>query len=294
MTSLSLGPLAFPTGPLLLLLCAAAAVWLAHGLSRRVTAPSAAPAPAGRERPRAKSTTSTLQEAVIVALAAARLVHVGLNLPAYASEPWTVLDVRDGGWHVPTAWFAGLAWVAWHALADGARRRALVAGTALGAGLWIAGTAGLAAMAPKALPDLTLVDLASGQPVRLHDVAADRPVVLNLWATWCAPCRHEMPVLAEAQRRHPEVVFVFANQGEAAPAVQRYLDAERLRLAVVLLDPARTVAAAVASSGLPTTVIYDRRGRRIDTHLGALTAPGLAAKLKPVLSATPCAARGAS
>lgn len=292
MTSLSLGPLAFPTGPLLLLLCAAAAVLLAHGLSPRATTSSSAVA-AGRERPRTRSTTSTLQEAVLFALAAARLVHVGSNLPAYAGEPWTVLDVRDGGWHVPTAWFAGLAWVAWHALADAARRRALVAGSALGAGLWIAGTAGLAALAPKALPDLTLVDLASGRPVRLHDVAADRPVVLNLWATWCAPCRHEMPVLAEAQRRHPEVVFVFANQGEAAPAVQRYLQAEQLRLAVVLLDPARTLAAAVASSGLPTTVIFDRRGRRVDAHLGALTAPGLAAKLKPVLPAPPGAASGA-
>jgi hypothetical protein len=96
-----------------------------------------------------------------------------------------------------------------------------------------------------------------------------------------------MPVLAAAQAQHPELLFVFANQGETAATVRRYLTAESLALQTVLLDSAWLLGPAVGSSGLPTTVVYDRQGRRIDIHMGALNAAGLAAMIRPVTDAKP-------
>jgi thiol-disulfide isomerase/thioredoxin len=274
MSSISLGPLALPTGPLLLLLAATLGIWLANRLSPAT----------GKARDRAGS---ELMHALLAGLVAARLVHLGLHLDAYRSELWAALDLRDGGWNAPAGFVAGLCWAAWRAARHPGWRKAMAAGAAAGLTLWSAGTLGLAAMVPQQLPDLVLTDLASGQPVRLHDVARDRPVVLNLWATWCAPCREEMPVLAAAQAQHPELLFVFANQGETAATVRRYLDAERLALQTVLLDGAWQLGPAVGSRGMPTTVVYDRQGRRVDIHMGALNAAALAAMIAPVAQPKP-------
>src|SRR5262249_48298960 len=63
-----------------------------------------------------------------------------------------------------------------------------------------------------------------------------QPPVVNLWATWCPPCRREMPMLQRAQAEHPEIHFVFINQGESAPAVQRFVAALQAPLRNVLLD----------------------------------------------------------
>ena len=279
MLSLPLGPLALPTAPLLVLLAALLASWLADRLTPPAPAPS--PPPAAPARPRAAG--SVVLQAVLAGLVAARLAHLLLHLDAYRAEPWSSIDLRDGGWHAATGIAAGLGWLAWQALRQAPWRRALAAGAGAGLALWAAGTWTLAALAPPSLPDVTLIDLRTGQPVPLRAVAGGQPVVVNLWATWCGPCRQEMPVLAAAQARHPEVVFVFANQGESAATVQRYLDAEGLRLTHVLLDPASRLGPALGSRGLPTTVVFDRDGQRTSAHLGALNGAALAAKLQAVL-----------
>jgi thiol-disulfide isomerase/thioredoxin len=275
MLSIPLGPLALPAAPLLLLLSAWLAAWLADRWPQR-TLPVASTRPAGPAPGKA------LTHAVLAGLVVARLAHLGLHHEAYWAEPWAIVDLRDGGWHIGAGWAAGLAWLAWQVARHAAWRQALAVGAAAGSVVWSLGTVALAAMAPRDLPDLVLTDWRSGQPVRLREVAARAPVVVNLWATWCGPCRREMPVLAAAQAQHPGVVFVFVNQGESADAVRRYLDAERLNLATVLLDPASQLGPALASSGLPTTVFFDRQGRRTDAHLGALNSAALAAKLAPL------------
>jgi thiol-disulfide isomerase/thioredoxin len=275
MTSIALGPLALPAAPLLLLLSAWLASWLADQWSRR--RPPAAPTHLA-----GSTAGQALTHAVLGGLVAARLTHVGLHLEAYWAEPWTIVDLRDGGWHLGVGWVSGLAWLAGQAWRHAAWRQALAVGAAAGSVVWSLGTFALTAMAPRDLPDLVLTEWPSGQPVRLREVAARAPVVVNLWATWCGPCRREMPVLAAAQARHPGVVFVFVNQGESAEAVRRYLEAERLNLATVLLDPTSQLGPALGSSGLPTTVFFDRQGRRTDAHLGALNSAALAAKLAPL------------
>lgn len=273
MMSIPIGPLALPSAPLLLLLSTWFAAWLADRI-----AVAAAPSQTTSRR----SAGSVMVHAALFGLFVARMAHVALHLAAYRAEPWAIIDLRDGGWNAWAGLAGGLAWVVWQATRHASWRKALASGTVAGLVLWSAGTASLTAMAPRALPDLVLTDLATGAPVRLHDLAARRPVVVNLWATWCGPCRREMPVLAAAQAGHSDVVFVFANQGESAEAVRRYLDTERLGLSHVLLDPQSRLGPALGSGGLPTTVFFDRQGRRIDAHMGALNAAALAARLSSV------------
>ncbi|WP_426106635.1 TlpA family protein disulfide reductase [Massilia sp. TSP1-1-2] len=88
-----------------------------------------------------------------------------------------------------------------------------------------------------------------------------RPIVVNMWATWCPSCRREMPVLKSAQQAHPEIEFVFVNQGESAETVECYLATQGLQMRNVVIDPAKQLSARTGSSGYPTTLFYDAKGR---------------------------------
>lgn len=144
---------------------------------------------------------------------------------------------------------------------------------------WQGMLSGLRLMNEKALSE-TQVTLLSGQSTSLAALADGKPLVVNLWASWCPPCRHEMPVLAAAQQREPGISFVFANQGEHAATVHYYLASSRLELANVALDRDGRLGSIAGTMALPITLFYDAQGRRVDTHRGALTAAALAAKLK--------------
>ena len=119
-------------------------------------------------------------------------------------------------------------------------------------------------------------------------MAGGKPMVVNLWAPWGPPCRREMPVLAAAQQQETGITFVFANQGEYGPTVQRYLAASQLRVANVVLDTGAHLGREVGSMGLPTTLFYDANGRLIDTQVGGLSTASLPSKLER-LRATPIA-----
>ncbi|MGE5665252.1 MAG: TlpA family protein disulfide reductase, partial [Betaproteobacteria bacterium] len=154
----------------------------------------------------------------------------------------------------------------------------LGAGAALGLALWLGASA---VLAPReaGLPAASLSALADGRTSALPEIAHGRPVVLNLWASWCAPCRAEMPVLAAAQAREPGVLFVFANQGESADTVRRFLTAECLALQEVWLDRGAQLGPALGSRGLPTTVFFDAQGRQVGAHVGVLNEAALRARL---------------
>jgi len=89
-------------------------------------------------------------------------------------------------------------------------------------------------------------------------------------------------MLDAAQQRHPELAFLFVNQGESAEAVQAYLRAQGLGLREVMLDPASDLGPALGSRGLPTTLFYDDGGRLVDAHMGVLNAAALASRLGPL------------
>ena len=268
MSSISLGPFVLPAGAVLLLLAlgvAALTGWLAGGEARARVA-------------------TKLVDLFIVAVIVARVAFVLRWLEVYRDAPLTALDVRDGGFDPWAGVAAVLVLAAWQAWRTPALRRAVATGAAAGLLAWGGGSWLLQVLVSSERPVMSSVELATleGAPVTLPSLAKGRVTVVNLWATWCPPCRREMPVLAKAQRREPGVVFVFANQREEAAIIRGYLEAERLELQNVLLDAQGRLPRETGSPGLPTTLFYDAEGRLVDAHMGALSEASLAAKLSRV------------
>ena len=107
------------------------------------------------------------------------------------------------------------------------------------------------------------------------------PLVINLWATWCPPCRREMPVLERAQHQRPDVTFLFVNQAESMQSVSTFLATQGLTLDNVLFDASGRLGQAVGSMALPTTLFYSAEGRLINSHLGELSQASLARAMEP-------------
>ena len=126
-------------------------------------------------------------------------------------------------------------------------------------------------------PKLELDDL-NGKPWSL---AAQRGqvVVMNFWATWCEPCRAEMPSLElMAQRLENDGVTVVAiNYQEPLPAIRRFLEAQPVTLPI-LLDRNGDAASAWTPRVFPSTVLIDRSGQPRLTVLGELDWTGAAAR----------------
>ena len=275
MLSISIGPLALPVAPLLLMLAAYASGALASRIARRQGAHAAdAGADAGT------TAGNAIFHAVLLGLLAARLAWLALHADAYLLSPWAAFDLRDGGWHAASGIAAGAAWLLWRAWRAPVLRRAIGLAAPAGIALWLGASWLIGQPAAPAMPALLFSPLEGQAPMGLAEVARGRPAVVNLWASWCGPCRQEMPMLAAAQRREPSVAFVFVNQGESAAAVRAYLIDQDLALQQVLLDPASALLPAVGSRGLPTTLFYDARGRLVEAHFGVLNAAALEARVQ--------------
>lgn len=224
-----------------------------------------------------------LTDMLIAAVLVARIAFVAVWFDTYRSAPWSMLDIRDGGFIPWVGMVAALLVAVWRGWRRVALRKPLILGLAAGALAWGAMFGSIIMMDNTALPKVSLTTLA-GEPVDLVALAAGKPMVVNLWASWCPPCRREMPVLAAAQKQEKEVRFVFANQGEDGATAQNYLTAARLDLANVLLDPSAGIGREVGSMALPTTLFYDANGRLVDTHLGELSVASLTSKLNQLRS----------
>jgi peroxiredoxin len=117
-------------------------------------------------------------------------------------------------------------------------------------------------------PDFSLTSLA-GETVRLSDFRG-KPVVLNFWATWCAPCRREMPALEQIwqQGGAGDVVVIGVDQGESPQRVQRFIDEEVNVSFPILLDSDYKVGDAYFVRSLPTTLFIDPKGFIQEIRLG--------------------------
>ena len=123
--------------------------------------------------------------------------------------------------------------------------------------------------APRALPELRFKD-GSGKPVSLADFRG-KLVLLNLWATWCGPCREEMPTLDRLQGTlgGPDFAVVALSIDRAGIGVvdtfYAEISAENLDR---YIDESGRVAQQLNALGLPTTLLLDREGREIARHVG--------------------------
>lgn len=118
------------------------------------------------------------------------------------------------------------------------------------------------------LPDFTLADPA-GKTLRLRDLKG-RPALVNLWATWCAPCVVELPMVdALANRAGTNVRIVTVSQDSGAPEkVQAFLDQRGFARLPAWLDPENDLSFHYATGTLPTTILYDSQGREVWRYVG--------------------------
>ena len=250
--SLSLGPLALPVAPLLLI----GGVWLGAWVASR-WAHHRQGVPSG-ERP-----GDELINAAWWGLLWARLVHVGLHADLYLAQPLAILDVRDGGWHAWSGWAAGLAWLLWKSWRQPAWRQALSP-----------------TQAKQTLPDVMLRSERDGTVQHLPQLARGQLRVINLWASWCGPCRQEMPMLATLQGTESDVQFLFINQGESVHTLRAYLQQAQLQMQGVWLDDSSALGSAMGVSGLPATLFVNGQGQVVDLHFGVISEPALRARLR--------------
>lgn len=264
MNGLTLGPLSFSAG-LLTTFGAILAVIAVGNLAARA---------------RAKEVDNALWTIVIAALLAARLVFVARHASLYGAAPLSILDIRDGGFTLLAGLGAGFATAA---LLGWRQRRSLVPLLAgAGAGTAVFALVALAALAmPKPavhLPQMTLARYEGG--TLALPALAGRPVVLNLWASWCGPCRREMPVLRQAQLAHPGITFIFVNQGETPAEIAHYLRSQGMVLDNIVLDARPGLARVLDSKALPATFFFDNQGVLIERRIGELSAATLSERLR--------------
>ena len=121
----------------------------------------------------------------------------------------------------------------------------------------------------KPVADLEFQD-AGGKSLKISDWKG-RVVLINLWATWCAPCRKEMPDLAELQKelgsKDFEVVAISVDRKgvEASSVFLKETGADSLKL---YIEPTTAIVNDLQAIGLPATVLIDRQGNEIGRLLG--------------------------
>jgi thiol-disulfide isomerase/thioredoxin len=209
--------------------------------------------------------------ALVGAVVLGRLVYVGAHLDAYAAEPLSVLYIWQGGFSALGMIAGGALWAVWRFR----RRWRLLLPAALtmaiGVAAWGVPTAIHQSTPTEAppLPEISLPQL-GGDP-RLLSAYRGEPVVVNIWASWCGPCRREMPMLADVSQARSDVTFLFVNQGESAETIRQYFENEGLELEPVLLDRRQELSRHYGVRGLPTTLFFDAQGRFTDAHMGELS-----------------------
>lgn len=132
------------------------------------------------------------------------------------------------------------------------------------------------------LPAVEIVALDGGGTTSLADI--DGPAVVNLWATWCAPCRREIPDFeAVHQARSDEVRFVGINIGEDADDAQAFLD-EVGATYDQYLDSEGFVVTELQTATMPVTLVLDADGAISTRHLGPMDQDDLDAAIDEALA----------
>ena len=132
-------------------------------------------------------------------------------------------------------------------------------------------------------PDFTLLDAASGAQVSLSDFQG-QPVLINFWATWCGPCRIEMPFLEAAYQQHRDQGFTVLAVDFDEPLAAVTAFGEELGLSFnLLIDPGGEVQNLFRIRAYPSSYFIGTDGTIASVHLGVMTAGQVAENLELIL-----------
>jgi cytochrome c biogenesis protein CcmG/thiol:disulfide interchange protein DsbE len=160
---------------------------------------------------------------------------------------------------------------------------ALALFTVIGMQLLLRDAPGRSPTKPGAVaPALALTDL-GGRKVDLGALRG-RVVLVNFWATWCPPCRAELPELAELWQEHKDGCFELLGVAEESPPAD-LAAASRAIPYPVLTDPRGQVAGAWGVGGFPSSFLVDPRGEVVRVFEGAVTKRQVKEAMGPLLPA---------
>ena len=138
---------------------------------------------------------------------------------------------------------------------------------------------------PAPAPAISLADT-SGQTIELSALRG-KPVIINLWATWCEPCLREMPSLERLQSRFGERIAVLAVSEDRGgdKTVEPFIAKLGLKSVKICIDPNSEIGHAFAVRGLPTSLLIDRNGMVLGRVEGAAEwdSPKILGVLQPLL-----------
>ncbi|MFT0533222.1 TlpA family protein disulfide reductase [Castellaniella hirudinis] len=163
-------------------------------------------------------------------------------------------------------------------------RRLFLGGASAVLGAWAAPALARAALLPADAVFGRAFDTLQGVSQPLSDYQG-RPVVLNFWASWCAPCVREMPLLESIHHQQPELALVGLAIDTRAN-VQRFL--EKIQVSYPLLLTGTQGIPLMRdlgnkSGGLPFTAFFNRQGRLVSTAMGELKPEDLQARVRQIL-----------
>ena len=122
---------------------------------------------------------------------------------------------------------------------------------------------------PRPLPSIRFID-GTGQSRSLADLRG-QPLILNIWATWCVPCRQEMPTLDRLQavlKGSDTLVVPLSIDSKGIPAVAAFYREIGITSLGIYVDQAGDATHLLGISGIPTTLMIDRDGREIGRKIG--------------------------